>query len=82
MNRMTGRLRRADIVSNGPVREIVRTCSNPHIARAAAARPTEAHAVLAPALDDFAPTPEMLEIAEAQAVLSRTRVDPLNGDPR
>ena len=35
MNRMTGRLRRVDIVSNGPVREIVRTCSNPHIARAA-----------------------------------------------
>jgi class 3 adenylate cyclase/predicted ATPase len=33
-------------------------------------RPVEAHAVLAPALDDFAPTPEMPEIAEAQAVLA------------
>jgi predicted ATPase len=34
------------------------------------ARPADAHAVLAPALDDFAPTPEMPEIAEAQAVLA------------
>ena len=34
------------------------------------ARLTEAHAVLAPALDDFAPTPEMPEIAEAKAVLA------------
>jgi hypothetical protein len=34
-------------------------------------RPTEAHAVLAPALEGFAPTPEMPEIAEAEALLSR-----------
>jgi len=32
--------------------------------------PTEAHAVLAPALEGFAPTPEMPEIAEAQALLA------------
>jgi hypothetical protein len=32
-------------------------------------RPTEAHAVLAPALEGFSPTPEMPEIAEAQALL-------------
>ena len=34
-------------------------------------RPAEAHAVLAPALEGFSPTPEMPEIAEAQALLSR-----------
>jgi predicted ATPase len=34
------------------------------------ARPAEAHAVLAPALEGFSPTPEMPEIAEAQAVLA------------
>ena len=34
-------------------------------------RPLEAHAVLAPALEGFSPTPEMPEIAEAQALLSR-----------
>jgi hypothetical protein len=33
------------------------------------ARPAEAHAVLAPALGGFAPTPEMPEIEEAQALL-------------
>ena len=33
-------------------------------------RPAEAHAVLAPALEGFAPTPEMPEIAEAQTLLS------------
>jgi predicted ATPase len=33
------------------------------------ARPVEAHAVLAPALEGFPPTPEMPEIAEAQALL-------------
>jgi hypothetical protein len=32
-------------------------------------RPAEAHAVLAPALEGFAPTPETPEIAEAQALL-------------
>jgi class 3 adenylate cyclase/predicted ATPase len=31
--------------------------------------PAEAHAVLAPALDGFSPTPEMPEIAEAEALL-------------
>jgi class 3 adenylate cyclase/predicted ATPase len=35
------------------------------------ARLAEAHAVLSPALEDFAPTPEMPEIAEAQALLER-----------
>jgi hypothetical protein len=30
------------------------------------ARPVEAHAVLAPALEGFSPTPEMPEIVEAQ----------------
>jgi len=34
-------------------------------------RPADAHAVLAPALEGFSPTPEMPEIAEAQALLSR-----------
>jgi predicted ATPase len=34
-------------------------------------RPADAHAALAPALDGFAPTPEMPEIAEAQALLER-----------
>ena len=35
-----------------------------------AARPADAHAVLAPALKGFAPTPEMPEIAEALALLA------------
>jgi tetratricopeptide (TPR) repeat protein len=34
-------------------------------------RPVDAHAVLAPALEGFSPTPEMHEIAEAQALLSQ-----------
>ena len=33
-------------------------------------RPADAHAVLAPALEGFAPTPEMPEITEAQALLA------------
>jgi predicted ATPase len=33
------------------------------------ARSAEAHAVLAPALEGFAPTPEMPEIAEAQGLM-------------
>jgi len=33
-------------------------------------RPADAHAVLAPALDGFSPTPELPEIAEAQALLT------------
>ena len=33
------------------------------------ARPADAHAVLGPALEGFSPTPEMPEIAEAQALL-------------
>jgi predicted ATPase len=33
-------------------------------------RPADAHAVLAPALDGFTPTPEMPEIAEAQALFA------------
>jgi hypothetical protein len=35
------------------------------------ARPAEARAILAPALEGFAQTPEMPEIAEAQALLSK-----------
>jgi predicted ATPase len=34
-------------------------------------RPVEAHAALAPALEGFSPTPEMPEIAEAQALIER-----------
>jgi predicted ATPase len=34
-------------------------------------RAADAHAALAPALEGFAPTPEMPEIAEAQTLLSR-----------
>ena len=34
-------------------------------------RPAEGHAVLAPALEGFSPTPEMPEIAEAQALMGR-----------
>ncbi len=34
------------------------------------ARPADAHDVLAPALEGFAPTPEMPELAEAQALLT------------
>lgn len=34
------------------------------------ARPVEAHDILAPALQDFAPTSEMPEIAEAKALLA------------
>jgi predicted ATPase len=37
-------------------------------------RPTEAHAVLAPTLEGFSPTPEMPEIAEAQALLASLAV--------
>ena len=33
------------------------------------ARPVEAHTVLAPALEGFAPTPEFPDVAEAQALL-------------
>ena len=36
----------------------------------ATARPVEAHAILAPALDGFSPTPEMPETAEAQVLLA------------
>ena len=35
------------------------------------ARPTDAHAVLAPALEGFSPTPEMPEIAEAMSLSAR-----------
>ena len=38
-------------------------------------RPVEAHDVLAPALEGFAPTPEMPEIAEAQALLEALAED-------
>ena len=38
-------------------------------------RPVEAHDVLAPALEGFSPTPEMQEIAEAQALLAALERD-------
>jgi predicted ATPase len=38
-------------------------------------RPAEAHAILAPALEGFSPTPEMPELAEAQALLERLARD-------
>jgi hypothetical protein len=39
------------------------------LARQARGHFADAHAVLAPALEGFTPTPEMPEIAEAQALL-------------
>jgi predicted ATPase len=36
----------------------------------ATARPADAHAILAPALEDFAPTPEFPEIAEAMELVT------------
>ena len=41
------------------------------LALASTGRPTDAHAVLAPALEGFSPTPEMPEIAEARALIER-----------
>jgi predicted ATPase len=41
-------------------------------------RPAEAHAVLAPALEGFSSTPEMPEIAEAQALLATLDSNSLN----
>jgi predicted ATPase len=47
------------------------------------ARPTEAHALLAPALEGFAPTPEMPEIAEAKELLAvLTQSSARNGSAR
>jgi len=43
-----------------------------------AARPADAHAVLAPALKGFLPTSEMPEIAEAQALLAALDGDSVN----
>jgi hypothetical protein len=40
------------------------------------ARPADAHAVLAPALEGFAPTTEMPEFAEAQVLLAALEVGP------
>jgi predicted ATPase len=39
------------------------------------ARPAEAYAILGPALEGFSPTPEMLEIAEAQALLQQLHAE-------
>jgi len=44
----------------------------------ATARPADAHAVLAPALEGFSPTPQMPEIAEAQALLAALDGDSVN----
>ena len=45
------------------------------------ARPAEAHAVLAPALEGFSPTLEMAEIAEAQALLAALQdIDEVKAD--
>jgi predicted ATPase len=44
-------------------------------------RPSDAHAVLAPALEGFSPTPEMPEIAEARALLAAlAETDPSGTD--
>jgi predicted ATPase len=44
-------------------------------------RPADAHAVLAPALEGFSPTPEMPEIAEAQALLAALQdIDEVRAD--
>ena len=40
-------------------------------------RPADAYAVLVPALEGFSPTPEMAEIAEAQALLAELRGRPI-----
>jgi predicted ATPase len=47
------------------------------------ARPADAYAVLAPALEGFSPTPEMPEIAEAQALLEQLALaaEPSRGKP-
>ena len=45
-------------------------------------RPAEAHAILAPALQGFLPTPEMPEIAEAQALLAAVARDGTRPRPR
>ena len=63
-------------MSEQPAFELVREQQTGEISSLAKLyRPTgrfaEAHAVLAPALEGFSPTPEMLEIAEAQALLER-----------
>jgi predicted ATPase len=42
------------------------------------ARPADAHAVLMPALEGFAPTPEMPEIAEGRALLAALADPPPN----
>jgi hypothetical protein len=42
----------------------------------ATGRRNDAQAMLAPALEGFLPTPEMPEIAEAQALISRLSVTP------
>ena len=42
----------------------------------AISRPADAHAILAPALEGFTPTPEMPEIAEAQALLVAIEAGP------
>jgi hypothetical protein len=41
------------------------------------ARPADAHAALAPALEGFAPTPAFPEIAEAQALFAALTTTPL-----
>ena len=48
-----------------------------------AGRPGDAHSVLAPALEGFAPTPEMPEIGEAQALLTAlAATDEVRAKPR
>jgi class 3 adenylate cyclase/predicted ATPase len=43
-------------------------------------RPVDAHAVLAPALEGFSPTPEMPEIDEAHALIERFGVGPVRAE--
>jgi predicted ATPase len=49
---------------------VTRRTASPSRRDDATGRAADAHTVLAPALDGFAPTPEMPEIAEAQALLT------------
>ena len=46
------------------------------------ARPADAYAALAPALEGFSPTPEMPEIAEAQALLAALAADAMRSRPQ
>jgi hypothetical protein len=67
---LTHRLRgdillKRDLADPSPAEEAYRTAK----LYQSTSRPAEAYAVLAPALEGFAPTPQMPEVGEAQALL-------------